>query len=140
MEKILFIIIVFLFFASCKKQQVTESILQTHYELWRSQNIHNYSIDQIRDCFCPDAGQLVRVTVRSDTVYSIIKISDTSTVAHPYYFTVDSLFGIIRNSVNDSLVIKYNSEFGFPEYLDINPQQHPADGGVLYETSNFQIQ
>jgi len=47
------------------------------------------------------------------------------------------LFGIIKNPNGDSLVVRYNSIYGFPEYLDINPQQHPVDGGALYETSNL---
>ena len=97
-------------------------------------------IDQIRFCFCPDAGQLMRITVQSDTIFNIINISDNSTITSRVYFTVDSLFGIIINSENDSLVIRYNTNYGFPEFLDINPQLHPVDGGVLYETSNLQIQ
>ena len=128
-----------LFFTSCNKEQVAEQDTKTPYELWRSKNLHNYSIDQIRSCFCPEAGQSVRITVRSDSIFSIINISDNSTITSSYYFTVDSLLGIISNSENDSLVIKYNASYGFPEFLDINPQWHPVDGGVLYETSNLQI-
>lgn len=128
-----------LFFTSCNKEQVAVPDTKTPYELWRSKNLHNYSIDQIRSCFCPEAGQSVRITVRSDSIFSIINISDNSTITSSYYFTVDSLFGIISNSENDSLVIKYNASYGFPEFLDINPQWHPVDGGVLYETSNLQI-
>jgi len=137
--------IAFLFFlvlllsASCKKENVTEPDLTTAYELWRSKNIHNYSVDQIRSCFCPDAGKTVRITVQSDTIFSVINISDNTLLSNPYYFSVDSLFGLINKSMNDSLVIEYNADFGYPEFLDINPQLHPVDGGVLYETFNLQI-
>jgi len=137
----IFLIFLFLLFnTSCKKEQIAEPNTNTSYELWRSKNLHNYSIDQIRSCFCPDAGQSVRIIVRSDTISSIIKISDNSIITSRFYFTVDSLFGIINNSENDSLAIRYNTNYGFPEFLDINPQLHPVDGGVLYETSNLQIQ
>ena len=81
----------------------------------------------------------MRITVRSDTISSIIRVSDTSVVTNPFYLTVDSLFGIIRNCETDSLVVRYNKQYGYPEYLDMNPQLHPVDGGVLYETSNLQI-
>jgi len=140
MVRIFLIFLVLLFCTSCKQEQVAGPDTKTSYELWRSKNLHNYSIDQIRSCFCPDAGQSVRITVRSDTIFSIIKISDNHIITSPIYFTVDSLFGIINNSENDSLVVKYNTDYGFPEFLDINPQWHPVDGGVLYETSNLQIQ
>ena len=138
-KKILFYFLVLLFCTTCYKDQVSEPDIKTAYELWLSHNIHNYSIDQIRFCFCPDAGQLMRITVRSDTIFNIINISDNSTITSRVYFTVDSLFGIINNSENDSLVIRYNTNYGFPEFLDINPQLHPVDGGVLYKTSNLQI-
>ena len=140
MKNIFLFIFVFLILTSCKEKSISNSTNQDPYELWQSNNIHNYSVYQKRSCFCPDAGQLMKITVRSDTVYSVTRVSDNDKVVHPYYFSIDSLFEIIRNSVDDSLVIKYNSKYGFPEYLDINPQLHPVDGGVLYETSNLIIQ
>ena len=139
MIRVFLFVLILLFFTSCKKEQAAEPDTKTPYELWLSKNLHNYSIDQIRSCFCPDAGQSVRITVCSDTIISIINISNNSIITSSYYFTVDSLFGIIKNSENDSLVIRYNDIYGFPEFLDINPQWHPVDGGVLYETFNLQI-
>ena len=140
MKNILLLIFVFIFLTSCNEESVSNSVYEDSYELWRSYNIHNYSVYQKRSCFCPDAGQLMKITVRSDTIYSVKRVSDNSKVVHPYYSPIDSLFGIIRNSADDSLVIRYNLKYGFPEYLDINPQLHPVDGGVLYETSNLIIQ
>ena len=137
MRKSSLIILLVLISISCKNDQAVESDLKSPYELWKSKNIHNYSIDQIRFCFCPDAGQLVRITVRSDTIQNIIRLSDDNKITYPFYYTIDSLFGIINKSKNDSLVIRYNSLYDYPEYLDINPQLHPVDGGVLYETSNL---
>lgn len=140
MKSIILIILILLFFTFCNEKQVSEPASQTPHELWLSHNIHNYSVYQWRSCFCPDAGKLVKVTVKSDTLYSVIRISDNSPVSYPFYYSIDSLFGIINNSVDDSLVIEYNSKYGFPKFLDINPQLHPVDGGVLYETSNLVIQ
>jgi hypothetical protein len=123
----------------CKKEQSSQPMQQTPFEKWKSQNFHNYTIDQNRSCYCLHGGELMRMTVRSDTVARMIRISDASVITLPYYFTIDSLFGIIRNSRTDSLVIRYNDQYGYPEYLDINPQLHPVDGGVLYVTSNLQV-
>ena len=123
----------------CKKEQSSEPVQQTPYENWQSQNFHNYTIDQNRSCYCLHGGELMRITIRSDTVAQIKRISDASVITFPYYLTIDSLFGIIRNSRTDSLVIRYNDQYGYPEYFDVNPQLHPLDGGVLYETSNLQV-
>lgn len=112
------------------------------YDTWRSHNLHSYAIDQVRDCFCPDAGQAMRIRVRSDTIASVVRLSDGSLVTLPaskFYLTVDSLFAIIRSGTADSLVVSYDEEYGYPKTLDINPQLHPVDGGVLYTTSNLQV-
>lgn len=124
-------------FTSCKKELVSQVQPQTPYELWRSQNLHDYAIDQVRTCYCPDGGVAVRVNIRSDTIFSLTKVIDGSPVISPNYFTVDSLFGMIEYGSFDSLVVRYSSIYGYPEFLDINPQWHPVDGGVLYETSNL---
>ena len=130
---------------SCKENSAVtdgQPLPADPYERWNSYNLHNYTFDQLRACFCIDGGEKMRVTVRSDTVVKVVRLSDSSEVQYPrlaFYFTIDSLFGIIRHSTADSLVIVYNSQYGYPEQLDINPQLHPVDGGVLYETSNLQI-
>ena len=114
----------------------------TSYDLWRSFNLHDYTIEQVRYCFCPDAGEKVKVTVRSDSVYSVMRLSDSAIIPYPtskLYLSIDSLFGIIQNSKGDSLVVTYDSKYGYPNKLDINPQLHPVDGGVVYETTNLQI-
>ena len=124
---------------ACNKEQVSQPQQLTPYEQWHTLNLHNYTIDQSRSCFCPHAGELVHITIRSETIASVIRISDLSIVTNPAYISIDSLFGIIRNSKTDSLVIRYNTQYGYPEYLDVNPQLHPLDGGYLYETSNLQV-
>lgn len=127
-------------FISCENENISEQNPETPYELWKSLDIHDYTIDQSYMCFCVGAGELVRVTVHSDTVFSAIRISDDGILKTSHFLSVNQLFEIIGNNESDSLVIKYNSVYGFPKFLDINPQQHPYDGGILYETSNLQVQ
>lgn len=110
------------------------------YEQWRSLGLHDYTINQKRVCFCVDGGQTMILTVRADTIASVLRLLDGAQLLQPastFYLTVDSLFGLIRNAHGDSLVIRYNPQYGYPEWLDINPQLHPVDGGVLYETSSL---
>lgn len=133
--------ILLLCFFGCKDQGTQPRPLDA-YERWRSYGLHEYTIDQARICFCLEGGQAMRIAVRSDTIASIVNLSDGLTVISPlskYYLTVDSLFGIIHNPGTDSLVVTYNEMYGYPEVLDINPQLHPVDGGVLYTTSSLHI-
>lgn len=126
--------------AACKKETSTGPIVEP-YERWQSFGIHNYSIDQVRSCYCINGGIPMRLTVRSDTVVSVVRISDgaalTSSESQPYW-SIEKLFANAK-SLKDSMVIRYNDEYGYPEYLDINPAGHPVDAGALYQTSNLQI-
>lgn len=124
--------------SSCNKDSTNQPPWKTPYELWQLRNPHGYTIDQRRSCFCPYSGILVRVWVVADTVFRVTTIPDTAIVSYPFYRSVDSLFSLIRNSTNDSLVIRCNADYGYPEYLDVNPQSHPVDGGFTYENSNLQ--
>jgi len=111
------------------------------YERWKSQNLHSYSMEQVRACFCIDGGTRMKVIVKQDTVFSVMRLSDSTMLSYPQtrtYLPIDSLFSIIRNPGSDSLVVEYHPDLGYPIKLDINPQQHPVDGGVLYETSALQ--
>lgn len=136
LKSILFMIMI-LCLAACKKESVSEVSPQTPYELWKSYNLHDYSIDQVRTCFCPDGGMIVRLVVKADTIFSKTKVSDGSIATGNNYYTIDSLFGIIKNPNHDSLEVKYDAKYGYPVSVDINPQQHPVDGGVLIESSNL---
>ena len=139
MKKRFIFFLISILFVSCENDNISEQNPETPYELWKSLDIHNYTIDQSYMCFCVGAGELVRVTVNSDTVFSATRISDEGLLKTSNFLSVNQLFEIIENNENDSLVIKYNSQFGYPEFLDVNPQQHPVDGGILYETSNLLI-
>jgi len=85
----------------------------------------------------------MRVTVYADTVESVLRLSDSTQLPYSQfslYHSIDSLFWFIRNAPGDSLVVKYDERYGYPKWLDIDPQLHPVDGGVLYETSNLRLQ
>lgn len=136
--KIIILSVIFLLaLTACNSDNVTEPQADEYYQQWKAQKIHNYIIDQVHYCFCPYRGVSVRITVKSDTVFNIVKISDNTKLNEKYYITIDSLFSIIKNSSADSIVVKYNNQYGFPEYIDINPQDEPFDGRFLYQTSNF---
>ena len=140
--KNIFLIAILIFIIAGCDEQTNLPLSFAPYEVWQSYNLHNYTIEQIRSCYCINGGQRMKVTVRSDSVYSVMRLSDSAIMTRSIsklYLPIDSLFKIIRNSKTDSLVITYDSKYGYPNKLDINPQLHPVDGGVMYETSNLQI-
>ena len=128
-------------FCGCKNNP-SGPVYPSQLALWRSYNIHDYTIDQIRSCFCINGGKKMRVAVQSDTIFSVTKISDSTIIPQSYfrqYSTIDSLFGLIQDSKFDSIVVAYDPQFGYPAKVDINPQLHPTDGGIIYLSSNLHI-
>ncbi len=135
------LILVLLLFSGCD-EQLSQPGPSDPYQLWLNRNIHDYTIEQVRSCYCIEGGQRMRLTVRQDTVLQVLRLSDSTILSAEkakWYRPVGALFAIIRNNSTDSLVIRYNAEYGYPEFLDINPQQHPYDGGELIETSNLRV-
>jgi hypothetical protein len=112
------------------------------YEQWKSNNIADYTINQTRICECLSGGQTMKVAVRSGVITSVTRLSDTALMSPPIsnvYLTVDSLFAIIRSHNPDSIAVRYNSQYGYPDRLVINPQGLPFDAGVIYETSSLVV-
>jgi hypothetical protein len=134
MKSIMTLSISLLMFLSCNTR-ISQPAEIDPYEKWKSKNIHNYVIEQKRICYCPNSDEIARITVRSDTIISVTRVLDDSVITNPYYLSINFLFGIIKSNNYDSIVVRYNEEYGYPEYLDIAPQQHPVDGGFSYETS-----
>jgi hypothetical protein len=99
MKNLVPIILLFLSFGCEELTNTTD--YSTHYMQWQSQNIHHYTIEQVRYCFCPDGGQKVQITVRNDSVYSVLRLADSMIIPYPNsarYLTIDSLFAFIENN------------------------------------------
>ncbi|HEX2867771.1 MAG TPA: DUF6174 domain-containing protein [Ignavibacteriales bacterium] len=147
--RLLLLLTILLFVSSgCKKEQAVqpedkgEKSLAYSFAIWNSYEYHNYTIDQIRQCYCPNGGEKMRVTVRDDTVMSVIRQSDNKELSYSearWYLTVGSLFRKLQNPGQDSVTFSFNAVFGYPETVDINPQLHPQDGGAAYYTSNLRV-
>jgi hypothetical protein len=139
MIKLLCGLVILLGLSSCANETTTQPPSDP-YERWTSLHLQTYSIEQTRTCYCPLGAQPMRVAVVSGAVASVTRISDGTTLTPAEaqaYLTVDSLFSIIRHNTSDSIVVRYHSTYGYPEYLDINPQLHPVDGGVLFTLSGL---
>ena len=116
--------------------------LPDEYASWKSYRLHDYTMDQKRSCYCLESGETMRVTVRADTISLVTRMSDSTILESScwsLYLTVESLFAIIRSPNGDSLLVSYDSQYSYPSILDINPQLHPVDGGVLYETRIIRV-
>jgi hypothetical protein len=133
---LLCLVCIFLVWAGCDDDPASPP--SDNFQRWRARNIHDYTMLQRRDCFCLEGGQTMIVTVRSDTIASVTRFADSTRLEpdrRAWYMTIEALFNKALHPAGDSVVVTYDSTYGFPATLDINPQQHPFDGGVFFVTS-----
>jgi hypothetical protein len=141
MKQILLVSFLFFLLAGCDEQLSQPGSLDP-YQQWMAKDIHDYTMEQVNVCFCAKGGTKMLLTVRADTIAQVMNLTDSTILPHNeavFYRSVKDLFTIIRTPGKDSLVFRFNSQYGYPEMLDINPQDHPVDGGVLIESSNLKV-
>ncbi len=141
MRRLHLLLIVAIACGACKDESTSPRPSDPHAR-WRSFNIHNYSVVQTRGCFCPRGGEPMRITVNADTVVSVVSLWDgtqLSPVEASAYYCIDTLFAAVEHFAGDSIVVRYDPTFGYPAHVDIEPQLHPVDGGVVYETTGLRI-
>ncbi len=112
----------------------------------------DYSIEQTRDCFCPQGGQPVKLFVASDTIAEAVWISDNtrlSWIEWQRFRTISGLFNEIDRwdtSSSFSVHAEYDTKHNFPSYISITPKPNIVndtissiikDAGVSYRTWNF---
>lgn len=110
---------------------------------WQAYGLRDYVIDQQHGCFCPDADQVFEIYVRNNDIVEIIRKSDHRPVSMVYlgqYKTIDDLFTLVTSIDPDSvdyLSVIYDTRFGFPCLIVVNPDTIPTDGEYSYSTSNI---
>jgi hypothetical protein len=104
---------------------------------WKKQNIHSYSFDYTVYGGYPGKTP-VRIEVRADTVLSVAARSTGAVLPSAGWPTVDGVFSEIANQIaagNDQLLVRYDSNLGYPIEIETNP--HVGDGGLSINVENF---
>jgi len=97
------------------------NILQDEY------NSYDYSIEQRRDCFCPQAGIWVKLFVKADTVSNAIRISDNYILSYNEFRRYKSIKGLfdeiaLRDTARYEVKIEMDSKNNYPAYVYFNPK------------------
>jgi hypothetical protein len=115
---------------------------------WEARPFADYSYEIRTLCFCPpEINRWTRVSVRGGVVvdadpvdpdpgYPIMSLS--------YWHPIDSIFaGLYRamteesaNSYLDAIVVKYDSELGYPTNIEYRAKSNIADGGSTLTLRN----
>jgi hypothetical protein len=133
-----------LFFASCRdlgpqSLEEAETITSDYSGIadprarWEAYQLKNYVLEQQRMCFCINGGEIYLVYVENDKVTDVVRKSDGKSIfgeSGYLYKTADQLLNL-ADSLKDvavaRLVVEYDTKFGFPKYIYVDPYAQMAD-------------
>jgi hypothetical protein len=117
--------------------------LERAWHNWELNGIEDYAYVQQRLCQCQsELTAAVRVIVRSSLVNEL-SYTDGSPVPEQYltmWGTVEDLFRLIDNALNSdaaSLLVSYDSKFGYPIHISIDYYADLADDNLTITSSGL---
>ncbi|MCY4580604.1 MAG: DUF6174 domain-containing protein [Chloroflexi bacterium] len=124
--------------------------LDSHLSLWHQARFGDYTYEYNVLCECSDNfGQPVKVTVTNGESQSIVYAesgemgnTEDSPVfsGSPRYLTIDRLFDVIQDAIDDEpdqITVSYDSEFGYPMNIKIDPNVNAIDDEYILIVSRF---
>jgi hypothetical protein len=132
-----------------EQSQQTDSIDADHSTIadprarWQAYQLRDYVLEQQRMCFCINGGETCLVYVANDKVTDAIRKSDGKSILGEFgslYRTANQLLDL-ADSLNAvpvaRLVVEYDSKFGFPKYIWVDPNAQIADEEYGYRTTSI---
>ncbi len=111
-----------------------------HERRWAAFQLHDYTMIQQRICECLDGGVRYRIAVRRDRIVAVVNETTGEPVDAPRWSafrTVTGLFATIRTADTTHIAfmrVEYDSTFGYPRHLFIDPNATIADEEYGYVT------
>jgi hypothetical protein len=145
MKKLILITFIFIL-AACS---IGGSEVSRNQQKWTDANINHYRFELNIGCFCAFRDQMpLTVEVRDDQIVSLTNADGTQvldTDPNYAYFaphaTIDQLFAEIEKATQDgadSITVTYDSTYGFPGEIAIDPSKQIADEEMYYSITNFE--
>ena len=113
-------------------------------------NSYDYTIEQRRDCFCPQSGVWAKLYIKADSVSKAIRISDNYNLSYTEFRRYKSIKGLfdeiaLRDTARNEVKIIMDSKNIYPAYVYFNPKpivkgdtvQVIFDAQLSYTTRNY---
>jgi hypothetical protein len=142
MRRFFLALLMTVWFASCSDHGTSPdySWIAEPRDRWKAYQLHDYTIGQTLMCFCPDGGTEFEISVRRDTIYSVVGLDNGIRVPSDQwgrYRTVNGLFELI-SSINPGGVavmqVTYDPALGLPTSIYVDMNATAADDEYRYIT------
>jgi len=139
---ILFFASVIFTFSSCELDKFVQGVLDSKIETWKNQNISDYEYKYGEACFCSSEEDILVTVVNNQVTAAFYTPSgdEITGVALSEVLIIDDFFDLVQDAIDDNVFfinIQYHITYGFPEILDIDPDEGIADDEVVYTINNF---
>ena len=124
--------------------ELVEDSLKNAKILWQENGDSTYIIEQSVGCFSPIVllHGLVRLSVENDSIVKGVRTDDNFELEQSelgLYRTIPELFNVIANAENaDILDVTYDSLYGYPLHIFVNPHLDCYDEERSYRTRLIQ--
>jgi hypothetical protein len=112
---------------------------------WQAQDLSDYRFQFRWQCFCPeDYRELVWITVRGGEITSVETVdpdSDVTPLDNSEYRTVDGLFDLIRDGIEEEayeIRVEYDDAKGYPASLYIDYEANIVDEERGFSVSSLE--
>ncbi len=117
--------------------------IESNYSRWKKQGIDSYIITQQRMCFCIDGGAKMFVRVSGNKIISVTDSASAKLIPSDrwqWYKTIDELYATAIEAKKGNPAayeIKFESVYGYPNYIWVDPNASMADEEYGFVTTNF---
>ena len=121
-----------------------ESDVLRQRAVWASHGITNYRFQFQQGCFCdPITSSRVSITVADGAISSVRDVHADTLVSASFWTrfkTIDQLFDIVLRAENeaDRLDVEYDSQYGYPSFIDVYWDAGATDNGWVAEASELE--
>lgn len=106
-------------------------------------NPFEYSVEQKMSCFCPQAGEWIKLYVQADTIAKAIKMSNNSELTYTQrkpYKSIKGLWDLISqiDTSTYELKVEIDSANNYPSYIFCSPNKiQQGDTVMIIQDANF---
>lgn len=112
---------------------------------WENAKLVNYDVQVERQCFCTLSHEPVRVRVRGSAILDAVYVRSGEEVPSHYaglFPSVRGLFAVVADAIErevDDLEVEYDTDFGFPIYIRVDPRVNTADDEYVLEAGDLRV-
>jgi hypothetical protein len=123
----------------------TPSLTLEGRALWNSKNLSSYSYTLQRSCFCEAKfAKAMRLEVRNGALSSVKYVDSgldvTENDLRPNIFRIEAFFDLIDTTLASGGTVEpliFDSAFGYPTRMNVDPIPDAADDGTDYFLSDL---